>query len=489
MDVLASGWTRLTATVRRLFGVCGALARPVIGPKLTAVAWLTMKAAVRQRLFLAIAAALFLVVTGLPLALKGDGTAQGLTRILITYTLGSITVMMAVSTLWLSCGALAKDIDECHIQTLAVKPIARWQIWLGKFLGILSLNAILLVFAGGMVVAMIEKRAEELSPEQQETLRNEVLVGRGVATMPKIDYTPDIEATYKNILETEEGAKDIPEEDVKKMIAEQLRAEDELLPSGHSRVFNVNLARVRDTIEGLPVFLKFQFFAAKKDKNNVYFFDIVAGPAGSTKSRARGMELPGNNVNTIPLPPDLLDEEGVMRIEIANLNETDVLVPLDGGMEILYREYGFAGNFFRGMAIVFLWLTLLAAIGMSASSLLSFPVAAFFSMGVLIVGLSGGTLSATLEYGGTGEADHESGAVEEGLLDPILLPLFKVLLQGIELVEGFSPIESLSEGRSITWGDLGKAFFQIGILMSGFFGAIGMGILSRRELATAQRSF
>lgn len=156
-------------------------------------------------------------------------------------------------------------------------------------------------------------------------------------------------------------------------------------------------------------------------------------------------------------------------------------------MEILYREYGFAGNFFRGMAIIFLWLTLLAAIGLAASSLLSFPVASFFSMGVLIVGLSGGTMSSALEYGGTGEADHESGAVQEGILDPILMPLFKVLLKAINLVEDFSPIENLSEGRSITWGELGKAVFQIGILMNGFFGAIGVAILSRRELATAQR--
>ncbi len=487
MDAEPSRLIRMLARILARLGVLGAVSRLLIGPKLTAVAWLTMKAAVRHRLFLAVAFALAVVVTGLPMALKGDGTAQGLTRILLTYTLGSITVLMAVSTMWLSCGALAKDIDECQIQTIAVKPIARWQIWLGKFLGILMMNAILLVFAGGMLVTMIEKRAAELSPEQQEMLRNEVLVGRGVAAMPKVDYGPDIELTYQRILETEEGAKDVPEEDVKKMIAEQLRADDELLPSGHSRVFNVNLAGVRDSIEGLPVFLKFQFFAAKKDKNNVYYFDIIAGPAGSTKARARDMELPGNNVNTIPLPPDLLDEEGVLRIEIANHNETDVLVPLEGGMEILYREYGFAGNFFRGMAIIFLWLTLLAAIGLAASSLLSFPVASFFSMGVLIVGLSGGTMSSALEYGGTGEADHESGAVQQGKLDPVLMPLFKVLLKAINLVEDFSPIENLSEGRSITWGELGKAVFQIGILMNGFFGVIGVAILSRRELATAQR--
>lgn len=477
---------RLALKVIARLGVFHIIARKLLGHQLAAIAWLTMKAAFRYRLFLAVAAALAMVVSGLPLVLKGDGTAQGLTRILITYCLGSITVLMAISTLWLSCGALAKDIDECQIQVLAVKPVARWQIWLGKFIGICSLNALLLGFASAMLVGSIQYRASQLPPAQQEMLRNEVLVGRAVVEMPKVDYKPDVEATYKQMIEKEEQARNAPEDQVKAMILQHLKAEDELVPSGHFRVYNVNLASVRDKMTDQPVFMKLKFFAAKKQKNNVYYLDIIAGPVGSVASRARKIELPGDSVNTITLPPNLLDDDGILRIEIGNHNESDLLIPLEGGLEVLYREHGFAGNFFRGMSIIFLWLMLLSAIGLAASSLLSFPVAAFFSMGVLIVGLSGGTLSSTIELGGTGKADHESGAVERGILDPILIPVFRVLLSVVQLVEKFSPIENLSDGRSITWGELGRATFQIGVIMSGFFGALGMGFLSRRELATAQ---
>jgi len=337
-----------------------------------------------------------------------------------------------------------------------------------------------------MLVGSIQYRANQLPPEQKELLRNEVLVGRAVVEMPKIDYKPDVDATYKQMIEQEEGARNAPEDQVKAMILHHLQAEDELVPSGHFRVYNVNLKSVREKLKDQPVFMKLKFFAAKKQKNNVYYLDIIAGPVGSLESRARKIELPGNNVNTINLPPNLLDEDGILRIEIGNHNESDLLIPLEGGLEILYREYGFAGNFFRGMSIIFLWLMLLSAIGLAASSLLSFPVAAFFSMGVLIVGLSGGTLSSTIELGGTGKADHESGAVEQGLLDPILIPIFRALLTVVQLVEKFSPIENLSDGRSITWGELGQAFLQVGVIMCGFFSALGMGFLSRRELATAQ---
>jgi succinylglutamic semialdehyde dehydrogenase len=56
----------------------------------------------------------------------------------------------------------------------------------------------------------------------------------------------------------------------------------------------------------------------------------------------------------------------------------------------------------------------------------------------------------------------------------------------INLVQGFSPIDSLSTGRSVTWGHLGLAVTQIVMLLGGIFSAIGIITFTRRELATAQ---
>src|SRR3974390_3445758 len=106
--------------------------------KLLAITWLTWKAAFRFRLFLVITALLLAAVVGLPILIKDDGTARGFTQILLTYTLGVITALLGLSTLWLACGTLARDIEECQMQVVAVKPIARWQIWLCKWLRILS---------------------------------------------------------------------------------------------------------------------------------------------------------------------------------------------------------------------------------------------------------------------------------------------------------------------------------------------------------------
>src|ERR1700749_3038423 len=145
---------------------------------------LTWKAAFRYRLFWVLAALLLGAVVGLPILIKDDGTAAGFAQILITYTLGTVTALLGLCTLWLSCGTLARDMEECQMQMVAVKPIARWQIWIGKWLGIVLLDAALLAVAGASVFGLLEWRARKLPAAELDKLRNEVLVARDSAHEP-----------------------------------------------------------------------------------------------------------------------------------------------------------------------------------------------------------------------------------------------------------------------------------------------------------------
>ncbi|HXC98656.1 MAG TPA: ABC transporter permease subunit, partial [Verrucomicrobiae bacterium] len=167
--------------------------------RLLAIIGLTWKAAFRYRLFWVIVTLLLGAVVGLPLLIKHDGTADGFAQILITYTLGAVTALLGLCTLWLACGTLARDIEECQLQLVLVKPIARWQVWLGKWLGLVSLNAVLLAVAGGSVYGLIEWRARGLSDEELFKLRNQVLVARASAKPASMDQA--IEAETRKRLE------------------------------------------------------------------------------------------------------------------------------------------------------------------------------------------------------------------------------------------------------------------------------------------------
>ena len=60
---------------------------------------------------------------------------------------------------------LAREIEERQLQMVDVKPIARWQLWLGKWLGIMTLNATLLLLSAGSVYGTLLWRAGQLPTE------------------------------------------------------------------------------------------------------------------------------------------------------------------------------------------------------------------------------------------------------------------------------------------------------------------------------------
>jgi hypothetical protein len=173
-------------------------------------------------------------------------------------------------------------------------------------------------------------------------------------------------------------------------------------------------------------------------------------------------------------------------VQFVNSNETTLLFPLGDGFEVLYREGGFGPNFVRGLAIIFCWMALLATVGLSASSLLSFPVAAFVSLGMLAITLASGTMANAVSEGTIADYNAEKGTKGHSALDYVVIPTFKAVLKVINLARGFSPVDSLSTGRSISWGQLGLAATQIILLLSGSIGLIGIVSFTRRELATAQ---
>ena len=121
-----------------------------------------------------------------------------------------------------------------------------------------------------------------------------------------------------------------------------------------------------------------------------------------------------------------------------------------------------------------------------AASFLSFPVAAFFSLAMLTLVLSSGMLADAVDSGSVAAGNEETGQAGHSAMDVVLIPAFKGLLQLIRLVQGYSPVDALSTGRSITWSELGMAFTQIILLIGGLFAVAGIFFFNRRELATAQ---
>lgn len=459
--------------------------------RIFAIAALTWKAAFRYRLFWVLAALLATAVIAFPLMLKDDGTARGLTQILLTYSLSSITGLLGFATLWLSCGTLARDVEECQMQVVSTKPIARWQIWIGKWAGIMSLNAVLIALSGAAVFYLVQHRANSLPASEQAILKREVFVARGSVKPPVPDITAEFDRLWKERTNAIHAQLNPANEKVlRAQVTQYIWARKQNVLPGYAKRFTIELGHAATQSKGQPLQVRVKLRSSDPNapEGRIYHCGWRVGDPESGKALEAQQDLPADSFQEFSIPPDLYDANGKLTIVFLNASDFSLRFDIDDGLEVLYPEGTFGLNFARGLGIIFCWVALLAAIGLAASSWLSFPVAAFFSITVLIVGLSSGLLSNAIEQGTVFGLDHETQKPSMPAVDGLILPAFKGALAVIELVKNFSPVDSLSSGRSITWGELGRAVVQVVFFMGGIFATIGIVLFTRRELAAVQSS-
>lgn len=452
--------------------------------RILAIAFLTIRAAVRYRVVLVLSVILVACTVLLPLIIKDDGTARGFTQIILTYTLTLATALLGLSTLWLACGILAREIEDAQMQMVAVKPIARWEIWLGKWIGLLALNAVLLTVVGVGIFATMQWRARGLSPKQQAILHNEVLVARESAREAPVDYRKQAEDILR-----ERIANGLPEGvDIRQAriyVTERVKAQYQVVQPDYMRRWDIELGNPNQ-LRDAPMFLRVRFDASSGfDQRHETFWE-VGSPNTSAHFRTNVFCVP-ENYTEFQIPSNLFDAQGRLQVTFYNRTEKALIFPIEDGLEVLYRTGGFGLNFIRGLGIIFCWMALLAALGLAGASFLSFPVAAFCAIATLFTVLSSGTLKQVIDEGGIVAVDTNTGlASDRNVLNQLSVPAAKALLTLFNLARGFSPIDALSAGRSVTWAELGRAVFQMVIVLSGLLAGIGMLIFTRRELATAQ---
>ena len=501
------------------------------------VAKQTLKAAIRYRFVVAMAVALLVIVFGIPLLLKSDGTAKGTVQLVLTYTLGSTTALLGIASLWMGCGTLAREIEDNVMQMVAVKPVARWRVWLGKWLGIMLLNAALMVPTGLAIFFLINARANssELDEFEKAKLQNEVLVSRSSVREPKRDFSISRQRAYDYALLVAEGktqyteaeqalrmsvtnpehilsfrpeyprlveqAQTRPTEDILAQL-EQLESEAiriskasyEVVLPGQDRFWEFQIdPDIVDEVNQNPIYLRFKFNADDEydPKSHTLWFSIGEGtgkrwpPEGFFKPMRRGSSAFHEEELPKGIVPDKGPEKGLVRVHFVNQNtERPIIFLMEDGPMILYHDGGFGMNLFRGLLIIFFWLGLISAIGLMASSFLSFPVATFMSLGILLISASTGTLEQIIDEGGITGINHETGRKDESsMLDAAAILFAKGAVKITSAIWGYSPVDNLSSGRTITWATLLTAFFWIVLVMGGLVTTLGSYMFHRKELA------
>ncbi len=455
--------------------------------RILSVARFTILSILRFRLGLVMLVVLGAGVAGLPFIIRHNGTAEAFVQVYLTYTVGFVSLILGLMTLWLGCSLLSRDIEESQLQLVTTKPVGRWEIWAGKWLGLLVFNAVLLAVSGGAVFGLLHYQAGKLPQEEQQVLRQTVMVARNAVTEPPQDRSLEIESIFRERMKKERAA-EFGEDYVRQKVTEDVLMMDQVVNPMHMRFWNIDLPSWRqERLSKEWTHIRFKFHAAEFERGALYDLNWVVATRDGTKQWETRVDLAANQMHELAIPPGAIPERQPFRIECRNYNDITLIFPSDDPLQLLYVDGSFGMNYLRALLIILSGLGLLGALGLCASSFLSFPVAAFMTLGLILLFSSGNLIREVLVENTLGNTETEEGpppAVR--VLDRVMLPVFRFFDKVLEEFSPGSPIESLTSGRSIPTGLVVSTFFKQMVLAAGALGLAGMWILSNRELATAQ---
>jgi hypothetical protein len=476
---------KVTRTVLRLHAPPGRLAlvdqMPQSSRGVLAVAGLTIKSAFRIRAVPFLFVAVFILIVGMPLMLKHDGTATGFMQIVVTYTLGSVMTILVMSTLWMAIGSLAREVEGGQIQMVTSKPITRWQILGGKWLGIMGVNLLLLAFVGMGIQFFIEWRGQQLPERERIVLERDLLVARGVIGEELPDFQAIENDRYSRFI-ADNPALEHEQDAVRDEFRKQIIAEFESVAPGYVRQWVIPAGPAADALKQGEATLRVEFQAGYNRRPKALSTAWEVGPRDG-KAQRLVTTLTTDTPHYLPLKNPELDADGNLIVQFHNYTDESFVFATGEGLQLLYRESGFASNLVRAFAILFCWLGLAAAVGLTAASKLNFNVAAFFAIGLIGSGMFSGTIQNVVEQGSVWSYYEGELNLLQKIVGMFMYVLIRLLHLFMGVVRDYSPIEALGTGRTIAWAQLATAFAHCWLLFGSLLGALGIYAFTRRELA------
>ncbi|MCL5280891.1 MAG: hypothetical protein M1376_13410 [Planctomycetes bacterium] len=450
-----------------------------------AVATNTIRQAMRMKVAAVFIVLLLVLLPVMGFTATGDGTLKGRLQTFVSYGLSLTSLLLSLLTIIVSIYTVTSDIEHRQIYTVVTKPIRRYQIILGKVLGVIVLDVALLVLFAGIVYGVTAwlPKFVNATQEERQAVDNEFYTARASLVPPLADVQKEVEATYRK-LSKEDLATIYPnmsQEEVFKQLTNRKRLEKRAAAVGQWLVWEFHNVKVRDPNQSLFVRFKYDVSVTPQDEQVYGRWQV-----GDPRQFQQGAQGPGQTpvweqtrkdivrkFHELEVPASVVAKDGYLAVGFYNpppLNDTVVLFPLDDGLEVLYKADTFAGNFLRAALLILCRLVFLACLGALAASFLSFPVAILFCIVIFVTGTASGFIVDSFGY-----MDQN--------ISRIYTYTVQAILQLLPQFDKYNPTKFLVPARLMTWSLLGEVALVMVMIKGLLLLALALLIFSFRELA------
>lgn len=418
-------------------------------------------------------------------SMSGDGTLKGKLQTFVSYGFSLTTLLLSLLTIIVSVYSLTSDIQQKQIYTVLTKPVRRFQLLLGKLLGIILLDVILLALFSAVIYAVIIYTPKfcKASPAERAQADNEFFTARVSLIPPEIDIKQEVDDTYKKLDETGQLPPDVADdrisrEDYKRNLGNSIKISKRTAAVGHELVWEFNNVKPLDPNQ--TIFIRFKYDVSVNPPGLQVFGNWFAGDDRQFKYGEK-VKTPIYSFDRkdlirtpfeIEVPANAVAEDGYLAVGFFNppLNNTVIIFPPEDGLEVLYQVDTFTANFLRGALLVLLRLIFLACLGILASTFLSFPVAILFCLAIFFTGTISGFCLESFDY-----LSKNLSSIYSYTVRPVvqLLPQF----------DKFSPAKFLVPARLVSWSLVGRVFFSLICIKALLLWLVALLIFSYKEIA------
>jgi hypothetical protein len=441
----------------------------------------------RMKIALVFLGLLLLIMPTLPFTIAGDGvTLKSRVQSFLTYSLGATGFLLSLLTVFLSCASIAHEIRGKQIVMVATKPIPRWQFFAGKWLGIVVLDAALLLGCGVAVWGFTKylSKQETRVVDDRAALENEVLTARYTVRPEKPDVVALVNERIRKLreegrLESMDGSGYTT---LRKQIADELNNEWRSVGPATIREYefrNMLVQRAED--EWIHIHMQPKSAAAVDDEVFAVVFQAGDPDEPDTRTDPVQMEIVANRYVTIPLPARAVNSKGVLCLRFANLDRRNTIVfEGDDGFTVMFHVGTFHWNLVRALSVIWCRLAFMAALGLLMSACFSFPVACIACFVTLFVATLFGFLSEAVEAAAPATPQQEDPLWIAG---PILRPLANAFLFIVPDFSKYDPVGNVVNGQNVTLMWVITSLVELILLKGLVLAIIGSVVFTRRELA------
>ncbi len=428
---------------------------------------------------------LIVLLPAMGVSMTGDGTLKGRLQTFVSYGFSLTSFLLSLLTIVVSVYSLTSDIQQRQIYTVLTKPIRRFQLLLGKLLGIILLDVALLVLFSAVIYAVIIYTPKFYRASQAEHTQadNEFFTARAGLIPPEVDVKQEVDDTYKRLEETGQlplGVSDnkVSRENYIEGLTQSIKLGKRAVAVGHELVWEFNNVKPLDPNQSL--FIRFKYDVSVNPPDLQVFGNWFAGDDRQLKYGAK-VQTPiyafdrKDLIRTfyeIEVPADAVAEDGYLAVGFFNvpLNNTVVIFPPEDGLEVLYKADTFTANFLRAVLLILFRLIFLACLGILASTFLSFPVAILFCLAIFFTGTVSGFCLESFDF-------------LSGNLSSVYSYTVRPIVQLLPQFDKFSPTKFLVPARLLSWSLLAKVVFSLICIKAVLLWLAALLIFSYKEIA------